>query len=114
MPRSEKLYQRLQALEHELRRRLVREFRAEVAGRHSRYRSRKYSPYLAGKQCRDTNTGTLESLEREVVRLRRKLKVDVPGPVVGLLEECVERVQAEIKPWAGGRVAIAKAVLAKL
>jgi len=90
----------------------VREFRAEVAGRHSRYLSRKYSPYLAGKQYRDT--GTLESLEREVVRLRRKLKVDVPGPVVGLLEECVERVQAEIKPWAGGRVAIAKAVLAKL
>src|ERR1043166_688608 len=98
MHRSDKLHHRLEALEHDFRAMLVREFQAEAIGGHSRYLSRKYSRYLAGRQYRDTNTGALESLEKDIMKLRRKLKLDVPGPIVALVEQCVERYPSEIKP----------------
>jgi len=113
MVRSEKLYHRLEQLESGLRQALICELRDEVGDRPSRYLMRK-GPYVGGRQYRTAKSNRLESLERQVLTLRRKLQEEVPGPVLAIVEEFAERVRSAVKPWEGGRVAIAKDLLAKL
>jgi len=111
--RSDKLHLRLARLESDLLQALIREFRDEIGNRPSRYLMRK-GPYITGRQYRTAESDHLESLERQVLSLRRKLQEDVPGPVLAAVEEFAGRVQAAVKPWEGGRVSIAKDILARL
>ena len=102
MSRTVKLYNRLDSLEAELLSRLIKEFRQVAGGTllpdelHHFYIYRRPFPDAVLQEHSDNSTWMLKA-EREILALRRKLKDEVPGPVVGLVDEYERILKADLK-----------------
>jgi hypothetical protein len=113
MKRTEKLFARLENLEDEYRKLIIREF--ERASRHlySRYLIRKTASFLPGKYWRDSDTAYIERVEKEIIALRKKLHEPLSESPVAVVSEFVSKCE-DIKDWRAEETHFAKQILAKL
>jgi hypothetical protein len=114
MSRTASLEQRLSALESTLLARVLAELEAEARGSHSMFFTRKLKHVADGKAYLDEGTAELERLERDVANLCAKLGGPAHSQALALVAEFTVRLESTEKPWTGGKVALARALLSQV
>ena len=114
MSRTNKIYERLDQLETEFRKRLTDEFQKGPSGAWSRYLSRKIPHLMDGRFWRNAEAAELEMMEKDIVALREKLGEPISESPVNILREFCKR-RSELKdPHSGSEAALVKEMLSKL
>ena len=114
MSRADSLDRRLSSLEAQLLSGVLAELDTVANGGASMYFTRKREHIADGRKYQDERTGELESLEREVAVLSEKLGVPTQSQALALVAEFSARLANTENSWAGGKVALARELLARV
>jgi hypothetical protein len=78
------------------------------------YFTRKLKHIADGKAYLDDDTSDLERLERDVAVLCEKLGGPTHSQALALVAEFMARLESTEKPWTGGKVALARALISQV